>query len=250
MKALIIEDETAAARNLKAILLDIAPETEVKATLDSISKSVAWLKENPAPDIIFMDIHLADGDSFFIFEQVEIDVPVVFTTAYDEYALQAFKVNSIDYLLKPIRPEELARAIFKFKKITCPERDDYIKRLLKLAPQKKYAERVLVFYQDKIIPMKTDAVACFFSQNEKSHLITLQNELFPIDKGLNALMTDICPETFYRANRQYIISRHAIKEISVWTGGRLSVVLAIPLKEQILISKEKTGEFKKWLQYK
>lgn len=250
MKALIIEDETAAVYNLKAILRDVAPETEIVATLDSISKSVKWLSGNILPDIIFMDIHLADGDSFHIFDLVEIDVPVIFTTAYDEYALQAFKVNSIDYLLKPIRSEELSLAISKYKKITHSERLDYINRLLKLTPQKKYAETILVFYKDRIIPLKTDSLACFFSKNEKTYVLTLQNERFPMDKGLNSLTGDLCPEFFYRANRQYIISHNAIKEISVWKGGRLSVTLTVPIKEQILISKEKVGEFKKWLQYK
>lgn len=249
MKAIIIEDETAAVRNLKAILRDVAPEMEIIATLDSVGKSVAWLNANARPDIIFMDIHLADGESFHIFDQVEIDTPVIFTTAYDEYTLQAFKVNSIDYLLKPIREEELSRAISKYKKITRPERADYFERLLQFTQKKKYPETILVFYKDKIIPLHTGSVACFFSQNEKTQALTVDNELFPVDRALHSLMESLPPETFYRVNRQFIISRRAVKEISVWSGGRLSVVLHTPMKEQILISKEKAGDFKKWLQH-
>lgn len=248
MKVLIIEDETAAVRNLKAILRDVAPEMEVVATLDSVGKSVAWLLSNTHPDIIFMDIHLADGNSFHIFDQVEINTPVIFTTAYDEYALQAFKVNSIDYLLKPIRPEELSQAISKYKKIIRSDRNEYIERLSNLTRQKKYNETILVFFKDKIIPLNTASIACFYSQNEKTYLITEQQEQHPFDKTLNSLMETLNPEIFYRANRQYIISRNAIKEISVWTGGRLSVILNIPMKEDILISKERVGDFKKWLQ--
>jgi len=248
MKAIIIEDETAAVRNLKAILHEVAPETEVIATLDSISQSVAWLSANAHPDIIFMDIHLADGESFLIFDQVEIDVPVVFTTAYDEYALKAFKVNSIDYLLKPIKPEELSKAITKYKKNTYSERDAYIERLSKLTVPKRYIETLLIFYKDKIIPLNINTIACFYSQNEKTQVITFQNEIYPVDKSLNTLTEILNPEMFYRANRQYIVSRGAIQEISIWVGGRLDVMLNISLKKQILISKERVSEFKKWLQ--
>lgn len=248
MKAIIIEDETTAVRNLKAILHNVAPDTEVIATLDSVGKSVAWLLENPHPDLIFMDVHLADGDSFHIFGKVRIDVPVIFITAYDEYALQAFKVNSIDYLLKPVKPEELLHAISKYKRITQPERAGYIERVAAMTLRKKHTENILVFYKDKIIPLSTGAIAYFYSRNEKTQAVTLQNESYPIDKTLNALMEMLNPELFYRVNRQYIISRNAIREISIWSGGRLSVIPAIPVEEQILISKERIGEFKKWLQ--
>ena len=129
MKAVIIEDETAAVRNLKAILAELAPEIKIVATLDSVKKSVAWFNNHPAPDLIFMDIHLADGRSFLIFNQINVESPVIFTTAYDEYALEAFKVNSIDYLLKPINPEDVSRALSKFKKLTQNDKEEYSSRI-------------------------------------------------------------------------------------------------------------------------
>lgn len=250
MKTIIIEDETATVRNLKAILKNVAHEIDVVVTLDSVKKSVLWLSSNPHPDFIFMDIQLADGESFLIFNQVKIEAPVIFTTAYNEYALQAFKANGIDYLLKPLKQEELANAISKLKKFTNLDHNTYLKNLSQLVSQKSYINTLLIFYKDRIIPVDVETIAYFYSQNEKIQVRTFDGEPLPVDKSLNALMDTLCPEMFFRVNRQYIISRNAVKELNVWEGGRLSVILQISTQEQILISKEKVSEFKEWLQSK
>lgn len=151
MKALIIEDETAAALNLAAVLRQVAPGVEVVATLESVAESVEWLRANPQPDLLFMDIHLADGDSFRIFKSVEVTAPVVFTTAYDQYALEAFKVNSIDYLLKPINADDVRRALEKLRRLTSGERLDYGSRVRTMAARQS-EEVFLVHVRDRIIP--------------------------------------------------------------------------------------------------
>ena len=153
MKALIIEDETAAARNLAAILRQTAPDVEIVETLESVVESVAWLRMHPQPDLLFMDIHLADGDSFRIFDAVEIAAPVIFTTAYDQYALEAFKVNSIDYLLKPLNASDVGRALAKLHRLTSVERSDYGSRVRTLAASRR-EEVFLVHVRDKIIPLR------------------------------------------------------------------------------------------------
>lgn len=248
MRTIIIEDETAAVRNLKAILREVAPEINVVAALDSVGSSVVWLKNNAQPDVIFMDIHLADGESFHIFDQVQIEVPVIFITAYDEYALQAFKANGIDYLLKPVKQHELAQAMAKLKKFTHAEPFGYVERLSNFFPAKQHAGTLLIFFKNKIIPLDTAAIAFFCSQNEKTQVYTIKNQIYPTEKTLNALMEILNPKIFFRANRQYIISRNAIKEIMIHEGNRLWVELNIATDESILISREKSGEFKKWLQ--
>lgn len=248
MKAVIIEDETAAARNLRAILEEVAPEIEVPAILDSIRQSLSWFATHPMPDLLFMDIHLADGESFHIFQEIEIEVPVIFTTAYDEYALKAFQVNSIDYLLKPIKPEDVAFALNKFKRITQSEREQYISRMLNtLTTPSPFTKTLLVSYKDKIIPVACESVAFFYSKNEKVSVRMLNGTAYPVDKTLNTLMESLDPMQFYRANRQFIIARHAIRELTVWSGNRLAVALSIHTEEQVLISKERVTDFKRWL---
>ena len=168
MKALIIEDETAAARNLAAILRQAAPEVEVVATLESVAESIEWLRANPEPELLFMDIHLADGDSFRIFDAVEITAPVIFTTAYDRYALEAFKVNSIDYLLKPLNEADVRRALAKLRRLTSAERSSYGSRVRSLASGQRDREEVfLVHVRDRIIPLQRDRIAYCYTANER-----------------------------------------------------------------------------------
>jgi DNA-binding LytR/AlgR family response regulator len=248
MKAIIIEDERAAVKNLKAILSSVAPDIEILTNLDSIRTSVKWLKENTLPDLIFMDIHLADGDSFHIFKQVEVNTPVIFTTAYDKYALNAFKVNAIDYLLKPIEPEALAFALAKLRKITEHERNDYISRLSGLFQEKVYSDTLLVFHRNKIIPLPTENIAfCYFTK-EKVQTRTFDGQSYPIDKSLNSLSEIFNAHRFFRANRQFIISRKLIKEIEVSESGRLLIIPHIDVPEAIAISKDRVSLFKNWLQ--
>ncbi len=248
MRAIIIEDETAASRNLKVLLASSHPEIEVVAMLESVAESVEWFENNTAPDLVFMDIHLADGNAFHIFERVEISTPVVFTTAYDQYALDAFRVSSIDYILKPIKQEDLERAIAKFTSLTYAARKDYTERTVEMVERSRTKKTILARVKDKIIPISEEDIAFFYTSNERVTLTTLDNKSYPIEGTLEGLYVDFCGESFFRANRQFIISRRAIKDISVWFGSRLSLNLSVATPERIIISKARTAEFKSWLQ--
>ncbi len=253
---LIIEDETAAAVNLKAILRTVAPDYNVLAVLESIEESVEYLaaEQNTFPDIIFMDIHLADGESFRIFDKVEVVSPIIFTTAYDEYALRAFKVNSIDYLLKPIKAEDLQRALEKFSRLTRHESADYNERISEMMAEKRgdinrqpTAQAFLVHYKDRIIPLGINDIAYFYTSNEKVTATTHKGERYVIDRTLEMLQATLPEEMFFRANRQFIVSRQAVKDIAIWFGSRLSLNLKIETPEKIIISKARVPEFKQWL---
>ena len=246
MKALIIEDETAAARNLAAILRQTAPDVEIVATLESVEESVEWLRSNPHPDLLFMDIHLADGDSFRIFDAVEIAAPVIFTTAYDQYALEAFKVNSIDYLLKPLNASDVGRALAKLHRLTSVERSDYGSRVRTLAASRR-EEVFLVHVRDKIIPLHRSRIAYCYTSNEKVTAYGFDGAAYPLDKTLEALQGLLPESEFFRANRQFIVARQAVKEIAVWFGSRLALHLTVGTPERIVISKARVPEFKAWL---
>lgn len=251
MNVLIIEDETAAAVNLKSILRSVMPDCNVIDVLESIEESVDFFndKSQPTPDLVFMDIHLADGESFRIFDSVEIQAPIIFTTAYDEYALRAFKVNSIDYILKPIKAEDLRHAIDKFTLLSGMERNDYKSRVnTMIESSKRDSQRVfLVHYKDKIIPLSIDDVAFFYTSNEKVSAHTYSGERYVIDRTLEVLQSLLPDNEFFRANRQFIVARKAVKDIAVWFGSRLSLNLSIETPEKIIISKARVPEFKQWL---
>lgn len=251
MNVLIIEDETAAAVNLKSILRSVMPDCNVIDVLESIEESVDFFndKSQPTPDLVFMDIHLADGESFRIFDSVEIQAPIIFTTAYDEYALRAFKVNSIDYILKPIKDEDLRHAIDKFTLLSGMERNDYKSRVnTMIESSKRDSQRVfLVHYKDKIIPLSIDDVAFFYTSNEKVSAHTYSGERYVIDRTLEVLQSLLPDDEFFRANRQFIVARKAVKDIAVWFGSRLSLNLSIETPEKIIISKARVPEFKQWL---
>ena len=251
MNVLIIEDETAAAVNLKSILRSVMPDCNVIDVLESIEESVDCFNDmsQPSPDLVFMDIHLADGESFRIFDSVEIQAPIIFTTAYDEYALRAFKVNSIDYILKPIKAEDLRHAIDKFTLLSGMERNDYKSRVnTMIESSKRDSQRVfLVHYKDKIIPLSIDDVAFFYTSNEKVSAHTYSGERYVIDRTLEVLQSLLPDDEFFRANRQFIVARKAVKDIAVWFGSRLSLNLSIETPEKIIISKARVPEFKQWL---
>ena len=246
MKALLIEDETAAARNLAAVLREVAPGVQIVATLESVAESIEWLRSNPQPDLLFMDIHLADGDSFRIFGAVEVTAPVIFTTAYDRYALEAFKVSSIDYLLKPINADDVRRALEKLRRLTSGERLDYGSRVRSLAAQRQ-EEVFLVRVRDRIIPLQRDRIAYCYTSNEKVSACDFDGETYPLDKTLEALQALLPERDFFRANRQFIVARRAVKEIAVWFGSRLTLHLTVDTPERIVISKARVPEFKTWL---
>lgn len=246
-RVIIVEDETAAAVNLRSMLQNIDPETVVVETLESVEEAVAYFSESVEADVVFMDIHLADGDSFRIFDSVDIRIPIIFTTAYDEYALQAFKVNSIDYLLKPFKEEELRRALDKLERLTAAERSAAERKVREVVAAESL-NTMLVRYKDKIIPVAMADVAFFYTYAERVTLTTLTGESYPVDKTLEALSQQLNAEEFFRANRQFIVSRRAVKDIAVWFGSRLALNLTLETPERIIISKARVPEFKQWLQ--
>lgn len=246
MKALIIEDETAATVNLTSIIAEVCPECRVIAAIESVTDAVRWIGSNPAPDVIFMDIHLADGDAFRIFERTDVSAPIIFTTAYDRYALEAFRVNSIDYLLKPIRPEDLRRALNKLERLTLSDRARYVNRISEMAASQN-SPTFLIHVRDRIVPVKSDRIAFCYTFNERVTVHTHDGAELPFDKSLETIVSILPAADFFRANRQFIIARSAITDISVWFGSRLAVNLKLPTPERIVISKARVPEFKRWI---
>ena len=232
------------------MLTTVVGDVEVVAVLESVDEAVEFFTGDVAADVVFMDIHLADGESFRIFRSVDIAIPIIFTTAYNEYALEAFKVNSIDYLLKPFKEEDLRRAIDKLSRLTNTERkeqSDNRKRLVDEA-QTQALQTLLIRYKDKIIPVKIEDVAYFYTSDERVTLTTLTGESYPVDRTLESLSQQLPDTKFFRANRQFIVSRRAVKDIAVWFGSRLSLNLTVETPERIIISKARVPEFKQWLQ--
>lgn len=246
MKVLIIEDEAAAYNNLKQILWQIDPAIEVTANFDTVTESVLWLRSNPAPDLIFMDIQLADGTAFNIIECVNIEAPVIFTTAYDEYAINAFKVNSIDYLLKPITLNNVKNSIEKLNRIKQISFQKLMNKLDYSVGHIEYTKRILVPVKDKIISVKTEDIAFFYNTNGSTEIFELNNNRHKIDKSLDSIIEKLDPVHFIRTNRQFIISKSAIKDITIWFDSRLLINLTILAPEEIFVSKNRALEFKNW----
>ena len=244
MRVLIIEDETAAAENLRLLLAESG--VSVIDILESVSDSIAWLSSNSAPDLIFMDIHLADGDAFAIFDAIEVDAPIIFTTAYDQYAIKAFDVNSVAYLLKPIKPQELSRAISKFKRLTSSEIVSYNSTLNSTVRVYATTTNFLIPSRDKLIPLSSDDIAFCYTSSERVTIYTIHGDKLLYDKSLDTIMSQLPEKNFFRANRQFVISKRSIKDLSVWFGSRLSLNLNIEAPERIVISKARSREFKKW----
>jgi len=247
---LIIEDEEPAANRLKKLLTELEPGAVIVDTIESISSGILWFNRNPFPDIIFSDIQLSDGLSFEIFKNVEVQCPVVFTTAYDQYAIEAFKVNSIDYLLKPIKKDGLLTALNKYKKLSKTERSqslDIQKMLEFVAANKSYKTRFIVRYGEHIKTVKTEAVAYFCTEDKINFLITNEGRRYTIDYNLDSLESLLDPKIFFRINRQYIISIHAIKEMFSYSKSRVLIKLNPPAKNETIVSTERSGSFKQWL---
>ncbi len=249
MKVLIIEDEQATALRLKKLLTEIDPEMEVLNILDSIESSVKWYKENKQPDLVFQDIQLADGLSFDIFTQVEMKAPVIFVTAYDQYALQAFKVNSVDYLLKPVRKTDLSEALKKFKEYHTGAKEqifDY-SVLSKLIQKENYQRRFLVRYGEKIKAVEVENIAYFFTQEGNLFFKTFDNYQYPLEISLDKLQPMLDAAQFYRINRQFIINFKAIKDMYSYSKSRVKIILDPPCEIETIASTERSGDFKQWL---
>ena len=247
MKTLIIEDEVLAAQALQKLLGEVCPETEILGVIETVEESIEWFENNDLPDLLFMDIHLADGSSFSIFEKVEISCPVIFTTAYDEYALKAFEVNSIDYLLKPINKKDLLRALEKYKTLVTG-RNQMQKFLTQIDPlRKKYRSCFLMPERDKLVPLPVANIAYVYIDTKTVRLVTFEHKNYYLNMTLDDMMEQLDPELFFRANRQFIVARTAIKDISIWFGNKLAVNLSVDVPEKIIISKAKVSDFKSWI---
>jgi DNA-binding LytR/AlgR family response regulator len=248
MNILIIEDEKPAANRLIKLLEVHFPGTFPIANLDTVARAVAWFGQNPEPDLIFCDIQLADGISFEIFEKVKLSTPIIFTTAYDQYAIKAFQVNAIDYLLKPIDPVELAKAVEKFKsRQVKPVLDlDILKSLLQ--PEKKsYKSRFLVRFGEKIQSIPIEETAFFFSEERVTFLQTSEGKKFVLDSTLEQVEAAVDPSIFFRINRKYLCRVDAVEEVLSYSNSRLKLKLKNSSDKDILISREKVVEFKNWL---
>ena len=253
MKVLIVEDEQGVAQDLCDKLQEIEPTIEILAIIETIQEAVAWINAHPVPDIGFFDIRIADGDSFNIFEKTAVDFPVIFTTAYDQYALKAFKVNSIDYLMKPIEKNALRAAIDKYntfyKKNESPDQEHLLRAIrgLQNSPQKKYKKSFLVYVKDKILPIDVQDIAYLYLDKELVFCLTHSNQKYLIDQSLDKISNQIDPESFFRANRQFIVSRKAIVSAITYFNRKLKLELKPTPATDVIISKPKVTEFKKWL---
>jgi len=250
MNVLILEDEQLASDRLMTMLQSIDAQINIVGVLKSLDESKKWFEANELPDLIISDIRLLDGLSFDLFRSMELDVPVIFTTAYDQYAIKAFEVNSIDYLLKPILKDKLEVAIEKFKERKANNRfpADFDSLYDLIQNQKKsYKSRFLIKSGVKIVAVSIEKVAYFYSQNKLTYLVTKDGKKFPLDQTLEILEGQLDPEVFMRANRQFILSFNSISEIHPYFKGRLKLELEPASELEIVISAEKTPEFKGWL---
>ena len=251
MKAVIVEDEIFAAKALQNLIHEVDDTIRILSVLPSIDESVEWFRSHPVPDLVFMDIHLADGSSFAVFDEVNISCPIIFTTAYDEYALKAFEVNSIDYLLKPIIQKDLERAIGKYKNLKAGS-NDHTEMINNLIATLKKTERIYKSYflvpeKDKLVPLATADIAYICIDVKMVKAVTFSNTTHYLDQSLDELGEQLNPADFFRANRQYIISRKAVKDLSFWFGSKMAVNLTVATPERIIISKAKVGEMKRWI---
>ncbi len=248
MKILLIEDEQAAVRRLQKLLVEIDPLNEVVGALSSIESAVEWLEAHPAPDVILMDIHLADGSSFDIFDKVPVTAPVIFATAFDEYALKAFKVNAIDYLLKPIKKIDLEQALSRISKGAAKDTlgDDFIQKLANAGLVKKN-KRILVKMGQAIKLIELENVAYFYSRDKISFAVLPGNKRYPLDQSLDQLEQMVDPVHFFRINRQFMVKMEAIDEMIAYSKSRVKLKLNPPTEEDAIVSKERSPDFKKWL---
>jgi two-component system, LytTR family, response regulator LytT len=253
MKILIVEDEAIAAEKLSMMLKKYDQTLEVVGMIDSVKNAVKWLNTNPLPDLLFLDIYLSDGLSFEIFQKMELKVPVIFTTAYNEYAIKAFELNSIDYLLKPIRMEDIERSLTKFETV----REQYIKKAQAvdyeqlinsiIDKKKAYKDRFLVKIGEKITSISTDQISYFYVSDGIAYLVTNENRQLPIDYTLDNLNDLLDPKDYFRANRQFLISHRSIESMHTYSNTRIRVILKPKSLKELLVSSEKIPLFKQWL---
>lgn len=251
MKVVIIEDEELSAKRLESMILKYDQSIEIKAKLESVEDSVDWFKNNPEPDLIFLDIHLDDGLSFSIFEQVNIQSSIIFTTAFDEYAIKAFKLKSIDYLLKPIVQEDLQKSIEKYKSMAVSSINNIdmksIINMLANSSQISYKEKFAVTIGQSIKTISIDEIAYFTSDAGTTIMITNDKHKYPIDLSLEELSEQLNPKIFFRINRQFLVKLKSIKNINVFPKSRLKLDLIPPCDKEVYVSIDKVTKFKDWL---
>lgn len=252
MKVLIVEDEELAVKKLRKTLAGVDENIDVVGMTDSIKSTVEWLLLNPQPDLILMDIELADGQSFEIFNLTEVKSPVIFTTSYDEFALKAFKVNSVDYLLKPIQQEELQVALTKFKKLKFASQpdlsiDNLVKELQQKLQPKEFRKRFLVKHAQKLVSIEVDEIAYFYSDGRLNFFKTEDNKKFVVDYTMDELEEMLDPKKYFRISRSFYVSVNCIDKIEDYFGNRLILQLRPVVDKEALVSREKVTEFKKWM---
>lgn len=252
MNVIIIEDEHLTADRIKSLLLKIDPQITILAILDSVTSAVAWFKAHEKPDLVFMDIQLADGISFDIFERVQIEYPIIFITAFQEYAIQAFKVNSVDYLLKPVSEEALEAALNKYRHYFAqreqyPRLDTELMGTIRRMIEKPYKNRFMVRIGEHVKSISVDQVLYFYSYRKGTYLHTRDDRNYVIEYTLDMLAGLLDPESFHRINRSYIISHEAIKGMTVLSGSKLKVTLLHAESEEIYVSRDRLSNFRSWL---
>ena len=253
MKVVIVEDEHLSARRLAALVQRWDPSVEILAELPSVAASIEWFSAHPQPDLVFMDIHLEDGTSFSIFDALNLDVPVIFTTAYDEYMVKAFKVNSVDYLMKPVRYEELSEALDKFRRLhRQPGASDTpagLEALLRTLQPKEpeYRKRFLIAAGSRLLTVDIAEVRYFYSAEKLTFLVTAANQRYPIDFSLDKLAPQLDPARFYRISRGMTVSVDAIRQIHQYAKGRIRLDLDPAPKEEVFVSLDRSTDFKEWL---
>jgi two-component system, LytTR family, response regulator len=252
MKVIIVEDEVPAAEKLERYLQKYDTSIQIVARFDSVTTTVSWLKENQdSIDLIFMDIQLIDGLSFQIFQQVQVKRPVIFTTAFNEFALDAFKVNSIDYLLKPITFTDLSSGLKKFETLRQQfqlngDQTEKVQQAFSSMKTREYKNRFMVKLGEHIRSITTDQISLFYADGRDVYLVTTQNRKFIIDYTLEALEDILDPKLFFRLNRTFILNINAIKDVLVYSNSRLKITLTQEFDKEIIVSREKVGEFKEW----
>lgn len=250
MNIIIIEDEKPAARLLQRKVEKLG--LQVDTLLHSVEESINWFNANTHPDLIFLDIQLSDGLSFEIFETIDIKSAVIFTTAYDEYALRAFKLNSIDYLLKPIDEDDLEIAVNKFKarNTSAPNLSldfEMIKKMLVNPMDRNFKKRFTIKMGQQLKMINIEEVECFFSENKGTYLHTFDNRDYLLDITLEQLETELDPKDFYRVSRKFIVPMKAIKEIQIYSNSRLKVILPSYKDDEVIVARERVNDFKEWL---
>jgi two-component system, LytTR family, response regulator LytT len=251
MRVVIIEDELVAQQHLQSMLMEIDPDIAVSATLDSIEASVKYFETNPEVDLVFMDIELGDGQSFDIFKSISIEAPIIFITAYQEHALKAFKLNSVDYLLKPVDKNELSSALGKYRKLHVDQKQKLHTNILSLLNKVenfgKGRTRYLAKSGTRLISVLTEDISYIYTKDRLQYIKTIKGEDYIIDKRLDDIETELDPKTFFRVNRQFILNYNSIHKVHTWFSGKLKVSVQPEAYEEIIISRLKSAEFKKWL---